>query len=119
MRTGTIVESLTLTYRLIVLSIGEPKFLEMLRVFWKTIPPEPFATQEAHNFGSFLMSQSLCISHLNEVLAFELASHQVLMHGQPRAVRFTCDPLPLLTALGEGRLPDIFNKGEFELTINP
>lgn len=118
-RTGIIVESLMLTYRLIVLSMGEPKFLEMLREFWKTTPPELFATQESQNFADFLMLQSFCISHLKEVLAFELALCQVRIHGEQITVRFTCDPLPFLTALGGGRLPDITSEGEFELTITP
>lgn len=118
-RSGTIVESLTLTYRLIVLSVGEQRFLEMLREFWKIAAPEPFPAHESLKFSDFLRTQSLDIPHLNEVLAFELASHQVLMHGEERVIRFTCDPMPLLTALGEGRLPDAIAGGEFELTIVP
>lgn len=118
-RAGTIVESLTLTYRLIVLSVGESRFLEMLGEFWGSTPPEPFPAHESLKFSDYLRTQSLNIPHLDEVLAFELASHQVAMQGEEKAVRFTCDPMPLLTALGEGRLPDAVAEGEFELTVIP
>ena len=118
-RSGTIVDSMTLSYRLIVLSLGEPAFLALLRAFWKTRPPEPFATEEALNFAEFLRTQSLAIPHLDEVLAFELASHQVRMYAQHKTVRFTCSPLPLLMALRQARMPDFADRGDFALTIEP
>ncbi|NHZ35947.1 multinuclear nonheme iron-dependent oxidase [Massilia rubra] len=118
-RSGTIVDSMTLSYRLIVLSLGEPAFLALLRAFWKTRPPEPFATEEALNFAEFLRTQALAIPHLDEVLAFELASHQVRMYAQHKTVRFTCSPLPLLMALRQARMPDFADQGDFALTIEP
>ncbi|WP_164557767.1 DUF692 family protein [Massilia atriviolacea] len=118
-RSGTVVDSMTLSYRLIVLSLGEPAFLSLLRAFWKTRPPEPFATEEALNFAEFLRAQALPIPHLGEVLAFELASHQVRMYAQRKTVRFTCSPLPLLMALRHARMPDFADHGEFALTIEP
>lgn len=118
-RTGTVAELLMLTYRLIVLSLGEPTFLDLLREFWKTAPPELFPTDESLQFAKYLRAQPLGIPHLDEILAFELATHQVLMQGQPETVRFTCAPVPLLTALREGRLPDFTDSGEYELTVTP
>ncbi|WP_167092931.1 multinuclear nonheme iron-dependent oxidase [Massilia frigida] len=118
-RSGTIVDSMALSYRLISLTVGESAFLALLHAFWKTRPPEPFATEEALNFAEFLRTQALRIPHLDEVLAFELASHQVRMYGQPKTVRFTCSPLPLLMALRSARMPDFTDRGEFALTIAP
>lgn len=118
-RSGTIVDSMTLSYRLIVLSLGEPAFAALLQAFWKTRPPESFATEEALNFAEFLRTRALAVPHLDEVLAFELASHQVRMYAQPKTVRFTCSPLPLLMALRQARMPDFADHGDFALTIEP
>lgn len=118
-RRGTIVDSMTLSYRFMILCLGEPAFLSLLRAFWKTRPPEPFATEEALNFAEFLRTRALAIPHLDEVLAFELASHQVRMYGQHKTVRFTCSPLPLLMALRQARMPDFSDRGDFALTIEP
>ncbi|MCE3608205.1 DUF692 domain-containing protein [Massilia sp. P8910] len=118
-RSGTIVDSMTLSYRLISLTVGERAFLALLHAFWKTRPPEPFATEEALNFAEFLRTQALHVPHLDEVLAFELASHQVRMYGLHKTVRFTCSPLPLLMALRNARMPDFTDRGEFALTIGP
>jgi uncharacterized protein (UPF0276 family) len=118
-RSGTIVDSMTLSYRLIVLVLGEPAFVALLRAFWTTRPPEPFATEEALNFAEFLRTRALPVPHLDEVLAFELASHQVRMYAQAKTVRFTCSPLPLLMALRQARMPDFADHGEFALTIEP
>jgi uncharacterized protein (UPF0276 family) len=116
-RAGMTVATLTLTCRLLRLKLGEPGFNDLLEKFRKTVPPEMFASDEAYNFGKFVVERALYIPHLNEVLAFELAAQQVVIEGSSRTVRFNCDPIPLLTALGKGHLPDLMTPSEYELTI--
>lgn len=118
-RTGTIVATLTLTYRLIVLSVGEQKFLEMLEEFWEGNSPDPFAAQEAIHFASFLESRAFAIPYLYDVLSYELESHNVLIRGEARTVPFFCEPFRLLAALSEGHLPESVPAGKFILTITP
>jgi hypothetical protein len=48
------------------------------------------------------------------VLAFELATQHALVDGTAGGVRFSCDPLALLAALGEGRRPEGLTQGEFD-----
>ena len=57
---------------------------------------------------------------LAEVLEFELAVLETLLDGVTRLLRFEFDPLPMLLALGEGRLPDQPGRvGAFEIEITP
>jgi hypothetical protein len=44
---------------------------------------------------------------------------QTLLDEEARVVSFSCDPLPLLRALGEGRLPEMILPGEFEIEVTP
>ena len=41
------------------------------------------------------------------------------MDNESRIVSFSVDPLPLLRALGEGRLPDELTSGHYEIEITP
>ena len=119
MRGGMAVSALTLTCRLLMLRLGFEAFDALLDAFWRTVPPEPFASDEAANLGEFLRAQAPAIPHLLEVLSFELAANRMLIEGAAPPVAFTCDPLPLLTALGEGRLPEATTAGRYELVLTP
>lgn len=119
MRAGTVVSVLTLTCRLLMLSLGGRGFQELLQAFWKARTPETFAAFEAENFAEFLRGRALAVPHLYEVLAYETGVQHALVEGVTQTVRFSCDPLPLLAALGEGRLPDRTDPGRFDLAIDP
>jgi hypothetical protein len=44
----------------------------------------------------------------------------VLLNGEPRVVRFTADPFPMLRALSEGRLPEVIpQEGDYEIELTP
>jgi len=118
-RAGMIVSTLTLTYRFLVMQLSAKSVDGLLQSFWASTPPEPFAADEAANFVEFLREQHISIHHLSEVMAFELASHTVKKTGEAQTIRFECDPMELLSALGEKRtIPDL-EAGNFELTIQP
>jgi uncharacterized protein (UPF0276 family) len=119
MRGGMAVTALTLTCRLLMIHLGQARFQALLEAFWAGVPPEPFASDEAAHLGAFLRAQAPPVPHLLEVLSFELAAQRMLIEGAAPPVAFTCDPLPLLTALGEGRLPESIAAGEFELVLDP
>jgi len=118
-RAGMSVTALRLSYRLIVLHRGEEAFKALIEDFWSKTPPEPFASEEVLHFAQYLKSQDIDIPHLSEVIEFELASQEVLRSGKPETIRFTCEPMSLLDALGQGQLQVEIDKGNFELTIEP
>ena len=90
------------------------------RAFWAEVPPQFFATTEAARFADFLDETELKLPRLRDVLAFERALLATAMDDQPRVVKFTSDPLPLLRALAEGKLPDIVGReGDFEIEVTP
>lgn len=117
MRGGMAVGALTLTCRLLRLSLGAPALDALLADFWTTVPPEPFASAEAAHLGAYLRARAPAVPHLLEVLAFELEAQRMLIEGEAAPVAFSCDPLPLLTALGEGRLPGESAPGRYELAL--
>jgi uncharacterized protein len=60
----------------------------------------------------------LQVPHLAKVLEFEQAMLATLTDDQPRVVSFDVEPLPLLRALAEGRLPtEIGATGHFEIEL--
>lgn len=118
-RGGMVVTSLHLSTRLLRLSLGEPQFQTLLETFWRTTPPELFASDEAFNWATYLQTRALNIPFLEDVLRFELASHQVLSEGTPKRVKFSSDPFPILSALHLGYLPPSTSTGECEFVIQP
>jgi len=118
-RAGTVVDCLPLTSRLLMLELGNEGYWQLLQDFWSTTRPEPFGVDEARNLGSFLRSRELDAPHVGEVLSFELASLAVFLEGKPLTVEFSCEPMPLLSALGEGRRPEGGRPGRYELVIEP
>lgn len=118
-RAGMLVEALRLTYRYLVLSLGEDTVKRILSDFWATVPPETFTSDEANSFAAYVAEQDLNLPHLDEVLGFEIATQRVIMEQVPVTIPFTCDPVNLLEALRGRRLPSDFKRGRFELTIEP
>ncbi len=119
LRGGTAVDALKLSSRLLMLSLGKPSFRKLLKEFWKTTPPEMFATEEVKNLANYLKVSDLNVPYLADVLNFELASYQVLIEGLPQTVKFSCEPMSLLNALQENRLPENIVEEEFEIVLDP
>jgi hypothetical protein len=115
-----LVSVLRLTMRHIMLSLGEEALKTILDGFWEKTPPQFYATTEAGRFADFLEDLHLQVPHLASLLAFERALLATAMDDQPRIVKFDADPLPLLRALAEGRLPEIVGReGSFEIEVTP
>lgn len=118
-RSGMIASALTLTFRLLMLEEGEEGVQELLHRYWATRPPQPSVIEEARGFAEWLVHGGTELPHADEIASFEIASVDVASSGQQRLVTFSCDPMTLLTALGEGRLPEALPEGSYELTIEP
>lgn len=118
-RAGMVVQALQLTSRLLLLELGEAGFRSLLESFWSTAPPSVFKTPEAESFARFIEEQALDVPCLRDVLAFERAVMDALVHGNDHVVPFAYDPLPLLRALAAGRIPDpsLLTPGNFEVEV--
>ncbi len=78
------------------------------------------ASLEANAFARHLEGLDLRVPHLTQVLHFEEAVTATLSDGQTRIVEFEFEPLRLLRALAEGRLPDEPPQpGRFEIELTP
>jgi uncharacterized protein (UPF0276 family) len=117
-RASMIVSVLRLTSRLMMLALGPDAFRTVLEDFWSRTPPLQFASAEAAAFADYLESLDLKVPQLAMVLEFERAVLATLIDDQSRIVMFDFDPLPLLRALAEGRLPNITGRpGQFEIEV--
>lgn len=118
-RAGMIADVLTLTFRLLMLSTGEDGVRDCLAGYWADCPPNQAALEEARSFSEWLRGRGVGAPHAAEVAAFEVASLDVQKSGVQHVVAFSCEPMALLTALGEGRLPGEFTRGSYELVLEP
>jgi uncharacterized protein (UPF0276 family) len=109
-----------LSCRLMMLALTPDVFRAILEDFWKNEPPRQYAASEAEAFIAYLRAKNLRLPQLDKVLEFEKAAMDTLLDGNPRVVRFSSDPFPLLRALSEGRLPEgIPQAGDYEIELKP
>lgn len=115
-----IVRVLRLTARLLLLSLGPDAFRMLLNDFWSRSTPGMYANLEAEAFADYLAGLHLQVPHLAEILGFERAAMATLVDGTARVVPFAIEPLPLLRALADGRLPEEAGRpGNYEIEITP
>lgn len=105
-RASLIVGVLRLTSRLIMLALGPDAFRTILADYWSEVPPQMYGSLEAEAFADYLESIDLRVPYLATLLEFERAVAATLADDRTRIVPFEFEPIPLLRALGEGRLPD-------------
>jgi len=119
-RASMVVAVYRLTSRLLMLALTPDVFRVILQDYWSQFPPRQYAGSEADGFFSFLAAKNLRVPWFQKVLEFERATVLTLCDGQPRVVRFSADPLPVLRALAEGRLPDVIpQEGDYEIELTP
>jgi hypothetical protein len=116
-RAGMVVEALQLTSQLLFLTLGEEGFRELLSDFWRSSSRELFKSTEAEDFATYLDSREVNSPYVREVLAFERTVVYALVHGEGRVVHFPYDPVPVLRALAEGRLPGSVTEGTYEIEV--
>jgi uncharacterized protein (UPF0276 family) len=117
LRSSTVVSTLKLTSRLLLLSLGPERFREFLQDYLRTSTPRLFASDEVERFSSYVDAASLEVPFLHEVLAFERATLATLMDGEAREAEFDFEPISVLRALAEGRLPGQATPGRFRIRV--
>jgi hypothetical protein len=119
-RGSMLVNTLTLTCRLLMLCLGTEAFDRLLDAFFRKHPPPLFASIEAATFADYLREEvQQPVQHLTEILAFESAVLRAILDGERPVVAFDRDPVLLLRALSEGRLPGPIPPGSYEIEITP
>ncbi|WP_276486022.1 DUF692 domain-containing protein [Paraflavitalea pollutisoli] len=116
-RASMVSESYRYTARLLMIYLGVEEYEKLLVDFWKTAPPEPFASTEGANFIRYIQDMSIDVIGLQEVINFEKAYTMTLLDGQDRIVNFPFDPLSFMKALAEGRKPHQIFEGNYELAV--
>ena len=117
-RASMIVRVLPLTSRFLMRMIGPEGFRVLLHDFESRSRPLMYAALEATAFAEYLDGLELAVPRLHDVLAFERAVAATLADGETRVVSFDCEPMPLLRAIAEGRLPDTSpSAGRYEIEI--
>lgn len=117
-RAGKVATSLKLTTRLLLLTLGEDALQLVFEDFWRRVPSELTASEEARRFAAHLeVHPPEGVPYLADLVAFELAAARVLMGGPPEVVRATYDLVPVVAALREGRLPGAVQPGEYSVTV--
>jgi uncharacterized protein len=119
LRGSMIVRTLRLSSRLIMLERGTGYLEELLSIFWRNHPPNPFPLDEAEAFAGFLRERKPYVPFLDEVLEYDRAVIDVALKGGERLIAFRADPLPLLRALGSGRRPAAVAIGNFQIRLTP
>ena len=101
--------ALTLTTRLLLLTLGEQRVRALLEEFWVGAVPELFPAREAAALARHLRARCgepelAAIAGLRDVLAYEDGVLRAFLTRTQVRVRFAHDPAPLIAALCEGRL---------------
>jgi hypothetical protein len=117
-RASMVVGVYRLSCRLMMLVLTPDVFRALLEDFWKHYPPRQYAAGEAESFMNYLRGKNVQWPQLAKVMEFERAAMEVILSGEPRVVKFTADPFPMLRALAEGRLPEIIpQEGDYEIEL--
>jgi hypothetical protein len=117
-RAGTVIDTLPGACRLLALGEGRNGLAARLAAFWRTRPPQPFATDEALAFGQYLLSLGLDVPGLADQLRIELAACRALADGEAVAIEVAQHPAVLAESLAQSRLPPVPPAGQsFALRI--
>ncbi len=119
-RASMIVGVLRLTSRFIMLALGPQAFRTILADYWTKVSPQMYGSLEARAFAEYLEGLELQLPYLAKLLEFERAVAATLEDDRVRIVHFDFEPIPLLRALAESRLPDApAEPGNFEIELTP
>ena len=103
-----------------MLMMGTEAFRTILSDYWSRVTPQMYASSEADSFARYLEALDLQVPHLAKILEFEQAVTATNIDGLNRVVHFDFEPIPLLRAISEGRLPEEPPQvGDFEIELTP
>jgi uncharacterized protein (UPF0276 family) len=118
-RLSAVVANLRLSVRLLMLSLSDAEFDQLILEYCATVRPERFGSAEAKNFADFITARQLDIPNLVELLNYEVTAIDVIADGCSRLVPFSVDPETLLAALARGQLPEELVSGNYEAEVVP
>lgn len=116
-RAGMFASTLPLTFRYLLLTIGEEKTMQTARTFWRKTTPNLFSSAEATQLAEFMRAQVKNIPYLDEVMKYELANHKAQIENRPQTITLGFNPDSMFPMLGRGRLPDNIERGLYEVNI--
>jgi uncharacterized protein (UPF0276 family) len=96
-RAGMFASTLPLTFRYLLLTIGEEKTMTTAREFWSKTTPKLFSSEEA--------------------MQYELANHKAQIENCPQTITLGFNPDSMFPMLGRGRLPNNIERGCYEVNI--
>jgi hypothetical protein len=119
-RASMVVGVYRLTSRFLMLALTPDVFTALLQDFWSRYAPHQYAATEADMFYADLEARGLNLPWFRKLLEFERATLLTITDSQTRTVCFEADPLPMLRALAEGRLPtEVPQEGKYEIELTP
>jgi hypothetical protein len=119
-RASMIVQVLKLSSCLLLHTVGPWVLRQMLGDAFLNNPPVLYALLEAQVFAQHVQTRGWKVPYLKELLDYELAVAKTLIDMKPRVVQFPFEPMPLLRALADERVPDqVLQEGQFEIEILP
>ncbi|QLE01154.1 DUF692 family protein [Galbibacter sp. BG1] len=119
-RASMIARIYKLTVRYLMLTLGMDAFYVILQDFWSKTPPEQLSYKEAQNFAQYLENKAYKMPWLYRLLRYEVAILNSILRHTTEIVSFDVDPMPMLNALHEGKLPEMIGKsGDYEIEITP
>lgn len=119
-RASMVVQVLKLSTSLLLNTVGPDVLRQMLSDAFLNNPPVLYAFLEAQAFAQHVQVRGWKIPYLKELLDYELAVAKTLIDMKARVVQFPFEPMPLLRALADERIPDqILQEGQFEIEILP
>ena len=116
-RAGMFASTLTLTFRYLLLIIGEEKTMAIARKFWRRTTPSLFASEEAMKLADFLQTQCLDIPYLDEVIKYEMAHHKAWIENRSQTITLGFNPDSMFPFLGQGKLPTNIEQGVYQVNI--
>jgi uncharacterized protein (UPF0276 family) len=118
-RGGTLLRSVPLVSRLLMITIGKAEYLKLLARYCASQRPAMFPIQEASHFLDFAELEMSGTMYLSELIAFERATLSVIADRHPRRVLFPYNPAELLSALQERVPPVVWDRRPFHVEIKP
>ncbi len=116
-RAGMFATTLTLTFRYLLLKLGEEETMAIVKKFWRSTTPNLFSSVEAAKLADFLRSQYLGIPYLDDVMKYEIAHHKALIENRSQTITLGFKPDSMFPALGQGRLPANIERGVYQVNI--
>jgi uncharacterized protein (UPF0276 family) len=118
-RSAMILNTLKLSSRLIILTLGISDFKKLLQKFFNNYFPNLFSSDEGANFYLFLKEQNLTIEYLNDILELEFAILQSKISDTKVIKKFKYDILNIVKHLREYKIPLLVKNTEIVLAIFP